>query len=376
MKKIAILGSTGSIGSSTLEVIRHLPEHFVVEALAAGSNIDLLEKQADEFSVKIVGVNNLEKAFELKKRRPDLHVVAGQEGLLEVATTSSFLVSALVGSVGLEPTVAAIKKGITIGLANKEILVSAGDFVTKIAKEHNVSLLPIDSEHSAIFQCLQGSRSNEISRLILTASGGPFRNFELQDLKQVSLSQALNHPTWKMGSKITIDSSTLMNKGLEVIEARYLFDINVQNIDVVVHPQSVIHSMVEFKDGSILAQMSEPSMVLPIQYALTYPHREKALMPPFDFKKFRNLEFYPPDLEKFRCLRLAMDAVKEGSSSCCYLNAANEILVNRFLNNEISWYSIGEKLEEMMHRFSPRTMHSIEEVLEVDKDARRIAEVI
>lgn len=376
MKKIAILGSTGSIGTSTLQVARHLKDEVQVLALSAYSNIDLLEKQADEFGVKKVAVFNKDKAYELKKRRSDLNVLASLEGMIEVALSGNFLVSSIVGAIGLVPTIEAIKAKIDIGLANKEILVSAGHIVTDLVKKTCVKLLPIDSEHSAIFQCLQGSSQTEVSKLILTASGGPFRNFSLEALENVSLDQALNHPTWKMGAKITVDSSTLMNKGLEVIEARWLFDIDPSLIDVVVHPQSIIHSMVEFIDGSILAQMSEPSMIVPIQYALTYPLRLKGSMTPFDFKKIRSLEFTPPDLEKFICLKLAIEAIKIGGAMPCYLNAANEELVNRFLNKEISWYSIGQKLEKLMERFEQKPVHTIEEVLQVDNEARRSAKLI
>jgi 1-deoxy-D-xylulose-5-phosphate reductoisomerase len=376
MKKIALLGSTGSIGTSTLQVIRHLKDEVEVVALSAYSNIDLLQKQADEFHVKKVAVFDKEKAFELKKQRPDLEVLTSMEGLIEVALSGNYLVSSLVGSIGLIPTLEAIKQKKTIGLANKEILVCAGKIVMDLVKQNGVSLLPIDSEHSAIFQCLQGSKDREVSKLILTASGGPFRNYSQEELLKADLSSALNHPTWKMGAKITVDSSTLMNKGLEVIEARWLFDMAPKNIEVVIHPQSIIHSMVEFIDGSILAQMSEPSMILPIQYALTYPLRKKGMMNPFDFKKIRSLDFNPPDLEKFRCLKLAIQAIEACGAYPCFLNAANEVLVNRFLNKEISWYSIGQKLETLMAQFEQKSMLTVEEVLQVDLEARRLAQLI
>jgi 1-deoxy-D-xylulose-5-phosphate reductoisomerase len=376
MKKIAILGSTGSIGTSTLNVARHIKDQIKVVALSAHSNIDLLEKQADEFNIKQLAVFDKGKASILQKKRPDLKVSAGIEGLTEVALSSEFLVSSMVGSIGLLPTLKAIESSIDIGLANKEVLVAAGRIVMRAAKSYSVNILPIDSEHSAIFQCLQGQMPKSIYRLILTASGGPFRNLKLEELKQVSLESALNHPTWKMGAKISIDSSTLMNKGLEVIEAKWLFDVDVKNIDVVIHPQSIIHSMVEFCDGSIMAQMSEPSMHLPIQYALTYPQRLKGLMRPFDFTKNRTLEFFSPDINKFKCLKLAIESVKVCGAAPCFLNAANEVLVNRFLNKEISWYAISQKLEELMNKFEQKPFETIEDVLSVDQEARQLAQGI
>lgn len=378
MKKIAILGSTGSIGKSTLHVVRHLKDEVQVDCLCAHSNIDLLEEQANEFRPQIVAIFDKEQAHLLQKRRPDLKVLAGLEGLMEAATwpTTNFVISAIVGSIGLIPTVEAIKAKKTIGLANKEVLVTAGELVSKLARENQVKLLPIDSEHSAIFQCLEGEESSFVRRLIITASGGPFRTRTDEELQSVGLEDALKHPTWNMGAKITVDSSTLMNKGLEVIEARWLFDISPEHIDVVIHPQSVIHSMVEFIDGSIMAQMSEPNMILPIQHVLTYPKRVKGILPFFDFTKNRSLEFFSPNFELFPCLGLALDAIKLGGSTPCYLNAANEVLVNRFLNKEISWYSIGKKLEKLMEQSPLSQLHDIDSILHVDREARKAAYTI
>lgn len=377
MKKIIIIGSTGSIGVNSLKIAKHLKNELQVVGLAAKSNIDLLEKQAKEFSPKIIAVFDEDKALELQKRLPHIEVVGGMEGIKAVASFSEadFVVSTMTGTLGLIPTLAAIDAGIDVGLANKEALVSGGNLVMKRVKEKNIRLLPIDSEHSAIFQCLNGETKSEVSRLILTSSGGPFRLFSKEELSKATISQALAHPTWVMGPKVTIDSSTLMNKGLEVIEAHYLFDMPVDKIDVVVHPQSVIHSMCEFIDGSTIAQMGEPSMIVPIQYALTYPERKAGLMKPFDFIKYNKLEFFIPDLEKFKCLRLAYDAVKQGGSLTCYMNAANEVLVNRFIEGQISWVDISDKLEKLMQQHHNIQITSIEDVLEVDALARREAEV-
>jgi len=372
MKKIAILGSTGSIGESTIRIARHLKNEIKITALAAKSNIDLLEAQAKEFKPEIIGVFDEDKALELQKRLPNIKVVAGMEGLEEVASHSSadFVVSAMAGTLGLVPTVAAIKAGKNIGLANKEALVSGGALVMSLVKEKGVQLLPIDSEHSAIFQCLNGEKRKEVNRIIITASGGPFRYFTPEQLAVATVDQALCHPTWKMGPKITIDSSTLMNKGLEVIEAHWLFDMPIEKIDVVIHPQSIIHSMVEFTDGSIIAQMGEPSMIVPIQYALTYPDRKPGLQSKFDFMKHNTLQFFMPDFNNFRCLKLAYESIKRGGSLPCYMNAANEVLVNQCLERKISWHDISRKLEELMSRHSVTPIKTLDDVLAVDAMAR------
>lgn len=375
MRKVAILGSTGSIGESTLKVIRHLKKDFAVTALAAKSNIDLLEAQAKEFHPEIIAVFEENKALELQKRLPLIKVVAGMAGLEEVASyaNADFVVSAISGTLGLVPTVAAIKAKKDVGLANKEALVSGGSLVMQLVKEHQIRLLPIDSEHSAIFQCLTGEKTQEVERIIITASGGPFRQFTPEQLASVTVDQALAHPTWKMGPKVTIDSSTLMNKGLEVIEAHWLFNMPVEKIEVIVHPQSIIHSMVEFVDRSIIAQMGEPSMIVPIQYALTYPNRQPGIPLKFDFAKNSQLQFFSPDLNCFPCLRLAFESIKQGGSLSCYMNAANEVLVNKFLNGQISWQNISRKLEKLMTQHKVIPLRTLEDILSIDTLAREEA---
>ena len=376
-KKIAILGSTGSIGQNTLNVARSLSREITVSALAAKSNIALLESQIREFHPEIVAVYEDDKAAQLKKIFPHLKIVSGMEGLLEVVSHPSvnYVVSAMTGSIGILPTAQAIREGKTIGLANKEVLVSAGSIIMELAKKHNVSIIPIDSEHSAIFQCLQGNSLKDVRRLILTASGGPFLHTPPEEMGTITLEKALAHPTWQMGSKVTIDSSTLMNKGFEVIEAHFLFGIPLDKIDVVIHPQSIIHSFVEYTDGSLLAQMSEPTMMIPIQYALTYPERRESSIVPFDFKKNSSLQFFSPDRKKFRCLDLAFKALSQGGSAPCYLNAANEVLVARFCQKEIGWKEIGEKLEALLLRHSPQYPADLESLLKIDALARREAQI-
>jgi 1-deoxy-D-xylulose-5-phosphate reductoisomerase len=378
MKRIAILGSTGSIGQTTLQVARHLSSHIQVVAIAAQENIDLLEKQAYEFQPELIAVFNPEKAKELQKRLPNFSVIPGIEGLKAVASyeKANLVVSAITGTAGLEPTLVAITAGKNVGLANKEALVSGGVLVMQLAKQHGVQLIPIDSEHSAIFQCLLGEKPSSINRLLLTSSGGPFRNYSENQLSTITVEQALQHPTWKMGPKVTIDSSTLMNKGLEVIEAYWLFNVDLDKIEVIIHPQSIIHSMVEFIDYSICAQMGEPSMAVPIQYALTYPDRYSGILKPFDFVKNAHLEFFKPDVEKFRCLRLAYEAIRTGGSLPCYMNAANEILVQRFLNREISWAEISLQLEKLMHAHRVQAVDGLESILAVDAQARREAALL
>lgn len=378
MKSIAVLGSTGSIGKSTLKVVKHLSDQIKVKALAANSNIDLLEEQIKEFHPEIVAVQDKKKALELQKRVPHIKVVGGVEGLEEVASYNGvdFVVMAIVGLAALPPTIKAIQSGKNIGLANKEVLVSAGELVMSLAKEKNVKILPIDSEHSAIFQCLEGHDLKDVKRVILTASGGPFRKSSLEDLQKITTEMALNHPTWAMGPKITVDSSTLMNKGFEVIEAHFLFDIPVEKLEVIVHPQSIIHCLVEFLDGCVLAEMSDPLMVYPIQYALTYPERKRGMFAPFDFTKNSTLEFFPPDFNKFPALNFAFEALKVGGSFPCYLNAANEVLVERFLNRKISWVQIMERLERLLDRHTVASCQSIDSVYAVDKLAREEATLV
>lgn len=375
MKKIVVLGSTGSIGQNVLKVARHLGEDYQIIALAARENIDLLEAQIKTFNPELVAVYHPDKALELQRRVPHCKVLAGMEGLLAVATFSraNFVVSSIAGTLGLQPTVAAIKAGKNIGLANKEALVSGGSLVMRLAQEKGIQLIPIDSEHSAIFQCLNGENKKNIHRIILTASGGPFRNYSSEQLDRVTLEQALCHPNWKMGPKVTIDCSTLLNKGLEVIEAHWLFNLPVHKIEVMIHPQSIIHSLVEFVDYSMLAQMGEPNMITPIQYALTYPERAPGLLQPFDFIKNRNLDFSLPDLKKFKCLHLAYEALRQGGSLACYMNAANEILIERFLKGAIKWKDIGNKLEELMQNHKIQKIDSLETILAVDTLAREEA---
>lgn len=378
MKNIAILGSTGSIGVNALNIVRHLRSQFRVTALAAKSSIDLLEKQAHEFHPELIAVYDEDKALELKKRLPRIEIVAGGEGLLAVAThqPAQMVISAMTGTMGLAPTVAAIKAGKNIGLANKESLVSGGALVMSLVKKHGVQLIPIDSEHSALFQCLNGEDPKKTHRMILTASGGPFRTWSAEQVAQVSIEQALNHPTWRMGPKVTIDCSTLMNKGLEVIEAHWLFNVPIEQIEVVIHPQSFIHSMIEFTDGSIMAQLGNPNMIIPIQYAMTYPNGQPGMLSKFDFTKMHEFQFYPPDFDKFRCLRLAFDAIRQGDSLPCYMNAANETLVNRFLEKEISWQQISGKLEKVMFAHHSIKINSLDDVFAVDAQARREAKAI
>lgn len=378
MKNIALLGSTGSIGVNVLNVARHLKEQFRVTAIAAHSNIDLLEQQAKEFHPELIAVYNEQKAQELKKRLPHFEVVAGDEGLLAVAThaPAQMVISAMTGTKGLGPTVAAILAGKNVGLANKESLVSGGELVMSLAKQQGVDIIPIDSEHSALFQCLNGENPQAIHRMILTASGGPFRTWSAEQMQQISVEQALNHPTWRMGPKVTIDCSTLMNKGLEVIEAHWLFNVPVDQIEVVIHPQSFIHSMIEFNDGSIMAQLGNPSMITPIQYAMTYPNRQPGLLQKFDFTKMHEFQFYPPDYERFRCLRLAFEAIRRRESLPGYMNAANEVLVQRFLSKQMGWQEIGFKLESLMQKHQPAKIGSLEDVFAIDALARREAAVI
>lgn len=371
MKKIAIIGSTGSIGESTLKVARHLKDSIQVVALAAGSNSEKLEKQVEEFQPKTVALYDEKKALE-KGWLP------GMEGVLAVATAADadIVVSAMTGTLGLLPTISAIEAGKDVALANKEALVSGGALVMNAVKKSGVNLIPVDSEHSAIFQCMNGERACDVRRVILTSSGGPFRNKTADELATVTIDQALNHPTWSMGPKVTIDSSTLMNKGLEVIEARWLFDLPIDQIDVVIHPQSIIHSMVEFRDGSIMAQMGEPTMTTPIQYALTYPERLGGLLEPFDFTRFGRLDFFKPDRQRFRCLDLAFQSIKEGGSLPCFMNAANEVLVHRFLAKEIAWTDIGCRLDKLMQAHNNQKINSLDTVFEIDVEARRLAQIV
>ncbi len=371
-KRLAILGSTGSIGTSTLEIAARYHTEIEVCALAAKSNIDKLEIQAKQFSPKLIAVFDPEKAAELQKRLPHIAIVSGLEGLNEVATyhAANFVMSAMTGSIGIVPTARAIESGKDIGLANKEVLVAAGEYITKLAKKHNVALLPVDSELCALFQCLNNEDINSVNRLILTASGGPFREYPAEKLYAMTAEEAVIHPTWHMGAKVSIDCSTLINKGFEVMEAYWLFNVPIEKIDVVVHPQSKIHSMVEYCDGAILAQIYEPDMKVPILYSLTYPERLPGFSAPFDFTKAQSLEFFPPDYDKFFCLKLAFDALKMGGSAPCYLNAINEVLVERFIDKEITWGDIGASIAKLMAQHDVKKDLTLDAILDIDRQAR------
>ena len=375
MKKISILGSTGSIGTQTLDVVRANRDKFEVVAISANSSINLLLEQIKEFKPKYVAVYNEASAKVLKEMIPsdiNIEVLSGMEGLVTISSLDEIdvLLTAIVGMIGLVPTLEAIKKGKTIALANKETLVTAGQLVMEEAKKNNVKILPVDSEHSAIFQCLNGENNKEIESLILTASGGPFRGKTKSELLNVTKNEALKHPNWSMGRKISIDSSTLMNKGLEVIEAKWLFDVNTDKIDVVVHPQSIIHSMVQFVDSSIIAQMGCPDMKLPIQYALTYPDRILNDFERLDFSKLNSLTFEKPDLETFPCLKLAYDSLNMGGTYSAVLNAANEVLVNEFLEDKIGFYDIPYYIEKTLDAHKSISKPSLEEILHIDKCSR------
>lgn len=377
MKRIAILGSTGSIGTQTLDVVRANGDIEVV-GIAAGRNIDALESQIREFSPKICGVWDEEKAKELAVRVADTgtKIVSGMEGLLEIAVMEGYeiLVTAVVGMIGIRPTMAAIEAGKDIALANKETLVTAGHLIIPLVKEKKVRLLPVDSEHSAIFQCLNGEHGNKIEKILLTASGGPFRGWTREQMKNVQVEDALKHPNWSMGAKITIDSSTMVNKGLEVMEAKWLFDVGMDDVQVVVQPKSVIHSMVQFEDGAVKAQLGMPDMRLPIQYAFSYPDRLKASFPRLDFKLCTELTFEQPDTTRFRNLALAYEALHRAGNMPCIVNAANEVVVAAFLQDKISFLGMSEVIEKTMSRVSYLQKPTYEDYVATDAEARRIAE--
>jgi len=379
MKNLAILGCTGSIGHSTLSIVEAYPDRFGVVTLAAGHNLQLAYEQALRWRPRLISVAREEAAEKLAKRlraagAGEVEVVWGAQGTVAVAThpAADFVVSAIVGVAGLEATYAAVKAGKTLGLANKECLVAAGELITAEARRQKVPLLPIDSEHNAIHQCMRGGRLHEVERVWLTASGGPFLNTDPADFTSISVEQALNHPTWKMGRRITIDSATLMNKGFEVIEACRLFDLPPQQVRVIIHPQSTVHSLVEFVDGSLLAQISVTDMRLPILYALTYPDRIPSELR-FPVLEMRQLDFSPPDLERFPCLRLAYEAVEAGGSRTIALNAADEVAVAAFLQRVIPFQGIPATIEAVLEETSVRHPESIEEVLAIDAEARLMA---
>ena len=375
MKRISILGSTGSIGKQTLDVVRQHKDKFEVVAISANSSVDLLLEQIKEFKPKYVAVYDELRAIKLKSMIPsdiNIEVLSGMEGLKAISSLDEIdvLLTAIVGMIGLVPTLEAIKKGKDIALANKETLVCAGNLVMNEAKKYGVSILPVDSEHSAIFQCLNGEKNKEIEKIILTASGGPFRGKKKDDLLNVTKNQALKHPNWSMGRKISIDSSTLMNKGLEVIEAKWLFDVEHNQIDVVVHPQSIIHSMVQFIDSSVIAQLGCPDMRLPIQYALSYPDRIECDFERLDLAKIATLTFEEPDMDTFPCLKLAYDTLKMGGTYSAVLNSANEVLVNEFLEDKIGFYDIPYYIEKTLEAHNSISEPTVEDILEIDRWTR------
>ena len=372
-KNICILGSTGSIGKNSLEVIARFPDRFRAASLTTNSNIDLLEEQIARFKPARVAVLNEDAAMKLKQRlNGTVTLFVGAEGLQELAglEDSDTVINSLVGFAGLKPTIEAIKKGKTIALANKETLVVAGEVITSLVKKHNAALVPIDSEHSAILQCLEGEDRNSVARLILTASGGPFLHLDKSGFETITVEAALKHPNWNMGNKVTIDSATLVNKGMEVIEAHWLFNLPAEKIDVVIHPQSIIHSMVEFVDGSVKAQLGVPDMKLPIQYALSYPERLPADHRRIDFVKLREMTFFKPDTDKFPCLKFAYEALKKGGTAPAILNAANEIAVEFFLNKTIRFTDIPRLIGKALETIAVERAATLEAIIETDRSTR------
>jgi 1-deoxy-D-xylulose-5-phosphate reductoisomerase len=375
MKKITVLGSTGSIGVSALNVIENNPDHFQVVALSAGKNIKLLQKQIEKFHPRIAAVSNEKSAAELRLHLPEkikTKVIGYKDSINEVAAfdKSEIVISAISGAAGLVPTLAAIEAGKDVALANKESMVIAGNIVTKKAEKNKIRLLPLDSEHSAIFQCLHGCNRKNLNKIILTASGGPFLNYSPAALALVKTKDALKHPNWKMGKKITIDSASMMNKGLEVIEARWLFNLEISKIEILIHPQSVVHSLVEFIDGSFLAQMGIPDMRIPIAYALTYPERIKNNLPLLDLSKKKNLEFQKPDMKRFPCLRLAYEAGISGGTMPAVLNAANEVAVEAFLHGEIKFVDLPWIIDKILAKHTSLHNPSLDDIFNSDEWAR------
>ena len=380
MKRIVILGSTGSIGASTLDVVSKFPDRFQVVGLTAGTNDKILEDQIRTFHPSIVALASPDAAQRLRARvdTTQVEILEGEHGLCEVAhfPECDLVISAIVGGAGLKPTFSAIQAGTQVALANKEPMVMAGQLMQQEAKKHGVTIFPIDSEHSAIFQSMEGHRKEDIRRVILTASGGPFWDWPATGFERITPEQALQHPNWKMGAKITIDSATLMNKGLEVIEARWLFDLPVDQIDVVIHRESIIHSLVEYCDGSVISQLGHPDMRTPISYAMNYPERIPLLPPLLDLGKIGRLTFAPPDTEKFPCLKLAYEALAGGAGLPATLNAANEVAVHAFLNHQIAFLDIPKIIQDTMAAYHPALLSTIDEVLEIDQWARKTAEKI
>ena len=377
MKQIAILGSTGSIGTQTLDVVRQHPEEFSVYALSAHRSVDLLIQQALEFNPAVVCIADERLYQPLREALSDLpiQVMAGEKAIVDMVTMPAIdvVVAAMVGYAGLKPTIAAIKAEKTIALANKETLVVAGEIICRLAQRHKVKILPVDSEHSAIFQSLVGEDMTSVEKLLLTASGGPFRNFTYEQMQDVTAAQALQHPNWEMGAKITIDSASMMNKGFEVIEARWLFDIPAENIQVLVHPQSVIHSAVQFIDGSVKAQLGTPDMRIPIQYALTYPERWMSDVPRLDLFSTKQLTFEEPDLLRFPNLRLAYEAMAQGGNMPCILNAANEVVNLAFRRGQCGFLQMADVIEETLQRMPLTVSPTLEDYLQCDAESRRMA---
>lgn len=378
MKKICILGSTGSIGTQALQVIENNKEHFKVSVLSCGSRTEELSAQIIKFNPEIAVVEKTEDAVHLKKRHPKTEILVGMEGLMAAAEADCDIVlNALVGMLGLQPTYRAILKGRTIALANKETLVAGGKLIAEAAREHKAQILPVDSEHSAIFQCLQGNQGNTVKKVILTASGGPFRNYSLMDLEKVTLKQALKHPKWTMGQKITIDSATMMNKGLEVIEASWLYDLPGEKIDIAVHPQSIVHSMVEYMDNSIIAQLGLPDMKIPISYAFSYPERLEIKSAGLDiFKEGANLTFETLDQRVFKCAGYAYEALEKGGSYPVALNSANEVLVQLFLEGKIRFIDIQNILGVVLEKHESIETTEINHILEIDLETRVLAKML
>ncbi len=372
MKKISLLGSTGSIGTQCLDIIRDNKDKYQVVALACGSNVDLLSEQIEEFSPVLAAVADEKAAQELQKNYPGTEISWGRQGLIDVACADcDMVVNGLMGIRGMEPTYHAIMSGIDVALANKETLVAGGEIIMKAAYEKAIKLLPVDSEHSAIFQCLEGNKGRNINRILLTASGGPFRGFSKEELEHVTMEQALKHPNWSMGKKITIDSVTMMNKGLEVIEAKWLFDVDVEKIEILVHPQSILHSAVEFEDKSIIGQMGLADMRIPISFALCYPDRLPSKEPGLDFfSQGARMTFEKPDTEVFKCIKLAYESSKAGGTYPVTLNGANETLVELFLKKKIKFTDIQNILERILEAHSPAYNLDLEGIMEADRKAR------
>ncbi|MGB3863512.1 MAG: 1-deoxy-D-xylulose-5-phosphate reductoisomerase [Candidatus Aminicenantaceae bacterium] len=374
MKNIAILGSTGSIGRSTLEVIDNLRHKYRVTGLAAGRNLELFQEQIDKFHPEIVSLSNEEHAAAIQSKigTNDVRIVFGQEGAEEVAsyTKNDIIVSSITGINGLRPTLAAVESGKRVALANKESMVVAGSLIQKMAADSGAEIIPVDSEHSGVFQCLAKEEMAGVKKVILTASGGPFFETPAEEMKNTTVADALNHPRWSMGEKVTIDSATLMNKGLELIEARWLFGLDPEKLGILIHPQSIVHSLIEMQDGSVLAQLSPTDMKIPIQYALTYPEREKGLLPSLDLSQIRVLEFYDVDFEKFPLVNLARQVLMENDSFSIALNAANEVVVAAFLGEEIKFMDIAAVVTEVVEDHRAKEVETVNDIFEIDRDSR------